>query len=225
MSEASEHLAALVRNRLGSGARVARRRGSGRFTVEGRAGGVARDLHDAARCGGLALRAARGPVRGGLSRLRPRGLADERDGDRGRILARECGAARPAGAAAGAAHGGSALRPSLVYHLLFARAQPAASGSGARRRGGSSPIVESVLDVWKRPHDWYEREAFDLFGILFDGASRSLRRIPYRLRLRRASLPQGLPALRGRSRCATTRPGAGSCTNPCPSSRGRWCRR
>lgn len=30
------------------------------------------------------------------------------------------------------------------------------------------PIVPSVVDVW-RSADWYEREAFDLFGILFDG--------------------------------------------------------
>ena len=49
-----------------------------------------------------------------------------------------------------------------------------ASGCGARRRA-NPPIVESVRDVWNAA-DWYEREAFDLFGILFDGHP-DLRRI------------------------------------------------
>ncbi len=37
------------------------------------------------------------------------------------------------------------------------------------------PIVESVTGIW-RAANWYEREAFDLFGILFDGHG-DLRRI------------------------------------------------
>jgi len=37
------------------------------------------------------------------------------------------------------------------------------------------PLVVSVTDVWVAA-DWYEREAFDLFGIMFDGHS-DLRRI------------------------------------------------
>jgi NADH-quinone oxidoreductase subunit C len=37
------------------------------------------------------------------------------------------------------------------------------------------PLVVSVTDVWVAA-DWYEREAFDFFGILFDGHN-DLRRI------------------------------------------------
>ncbi len=37
------------------------------------------------------------------------------------------------------------------------------------------PVVPSVIGIWQSA-DWYEREAFDLFGILFDGHP-DLRRI------------------------------------------------
>ena len=37
------------------------------------------------------------------------------------------------------------------------------------------PVVPSLMDVWASAN-WYEREAFDLFGILFDGHN-DLRRI------------------------------------------------
>ena len=37
------------------------------------------------------------------------------------------------------------------------------------------PIIDSVVEVWSSA-DWFEREAFDLFGILFDGHP-DLRRI------------------------------------------------
>ncbi len=34
--------------------------------------------------------------------------------------------------------------------------------------GGAAPRIETVTGVW-RGADWYEREVFDLFGIVFDG--------------------------------------------------------
>ena len=40
-------------------------------------------------------------------------------------------------------------------------------------------IVPSVIDIWPAAN-WFEREAFDLFGILFDGHP-DLRRIIDRL--------------------------------------------
>ncbi|QTS83669.1 NADH-quinone oxidoreductase subunit C [Coxiella endosymbiont of Amblyomma nuttalli] len=33
---------------------------------------------------------------------------------------------------------------------------------------GEPPVVPSMITIWKSA-DWYEREAFDLFGIIFDG--------------------------------------------------------
>lgn len=40
---------------------------------------------------------------------------------------------------------------------------------------GENPIIDSVVSIWNNA-DWYEREAFDLFGILFNGHP-DLRRI------------------------------------------------
>ncbi|RME33968.1 MAG: NADH-quinone oxidoreductase subunit C [Gammaproteobacteria bacterium] len=61
----------------------------------------------------------------------------------------------------------------VVYHLL--------SHEHNRRLRmkvpltGEPPVVPSVVEVWNSAN-WYEREAFDLFGILFDGHP-DLRRI------------------------------------------------
>ena len=60
-----------------------------------------------------------------------------------------------------------------VYHLLSHR-----HNKRLRVRvyaEGEPPILDSVVDIWAGA-DWYEREAFDLFGILFEGHP-DLRRI------------------------------------------------
>ena len=65
-------------------------------------------------------------------------------------------------------------RFAVVYHLLSIR-------HNARLRlrvytgVDNPPMVDSVVDVWSSAN-WFEREAFDLFGILFDGHP-DLRRI------------------------------------------------
>lgn len=58
-------------------------------------------------------------------------------------------------------------RFAVVYHLLSV-----SENHRLRLRTftgpDNPPVVPSVIDVW-RSADWYEREAFDLFGILFEG--------------------------------------------------------
>jgi NADH/F420H2 dehydrogenase subunit C len=75
----------------------------------------------------------------------------------------------------------------VVYHLLRLAPKPATPreiGTPDRFRllcgvDGDEPHVPSVVDLWKSA-DWAEREAYDLFGIVFDG-NPNLRRIqmPY----------------------------------------------
>ena len=60
-----------------------------------------------------------------------------------------------------------ARRFAVVYHLL------SVSGNARLRLttytgADNPPVVPSVIAVWAAAN-WYEREAFDLFGILFDG--------------------------------------------------------
>ena len=70
-------------------------------------------------------------------------------------------------APAGEAAAPGKRRFAVVYHLL-------SIGHNVRMRlrtfasPGEPPIVPSVVDVWPSAN-WYEREAFDLFGILFEG--------------------------------------------------------
>ncbi|MGD8206513.1 MAG: NADH-quinone oxidoreductase subunit C [Thiohalocapsa sp.] len=64
-------------------------------------------------------------------------------------------------------------RFAVVYHLLSL-----AHNRRLRLRvfaGGARPVVDSVSGIWSAA-DWFEREAFDLFGILFRGHP-DLRRI------------------------------------------------
>lgn len=67
----------------------------------------------------------------------------------------------------------SGPRYAVVYHLLSI-----SNNHRIRLRvylDDDEPLVPSVVPVW-RVADWFEREAFDLFGILFEGHS-DLRRI------------------------------------------------
>jgi NADH-quinone oxidoreductase subunit C len=58
-------------------------------------------------------------------------------------------------------------RFAVVYHLLSV-----ATNRRLRLRAwcppGEPPMIDSVIGIWKAA-DWFEREAFDLFGILFRG--------------------------------------------------------
>jgi len=68
---------------------------------------------------------------------------------------------------------GHSERFAAVYHLLSL-----ALNHRIRIRtyaSGEMPIVPSVIEIWNSAN-WFEREAFDLFGILFDGHP-DLRRI------------------------------------------------
>src|SRR3989338_606791 len=63
------------------------------------------------------------------------------------------------------------------------------------------PVLESVTDIWSCAN-WYEREAFDLYGIVFSG----LAPYPDRLWFCRQPVPQGFPVVRS---CGNAlRPGA-----------------
>jgi NADH-quinone oxidoreductase subunit C len=70
--------------------------------------------------------------------------------------------------------GGGSRRFAVVYHLLSVT-----RNHRLRVRvyvaDDELPVVPSVLDIWSSAN-WYEREAFDLYGILFDGHP-DLRRI------------------------------------------------
>jgi NADH-quinone oxidoreductase subunit C len=64
-------------------------------------------------------------------------------------------------------------RYAVVYHLLSV-----AKNHRLRLKvfvDGDPPIVDSVINLWASAN-WFEREAFDLFGIVFDGHP-DLRRI------------------------------------------------
>lgn len=64
-------------------------------------------------------------------------------------------------------------RFAVVYHLLSIQHNQRIRLKV--RLDAETPIIDTVTDIWNSA-DWYEREAFDMFGILFDG-HRDLRRI------------------------------------------------
>ena len=65
------------------------------------------------------------------------------------------------------------LRYAVIYHLLSIK-----HNHRIRLKvfvDGEPPLVDSVVNIWNSAN-WYEREAFDLFGIIFEGHP-DLRRI------------------------------------------------
>jgi NADH-quinone oxidoreductase subunit C len=70
-------------------------------------------------------------------------------------------------AMAGGADEGDGKRFAVVYHLLSVQ-----NNRRLRLRcwcePGEPPLVDSIIGIWKAA-DWFEREAFDLYGILFKG--------------------------------------------------------
>ncbi|MCB1759528.1 MAG: NADH-quinone oxidoreductase subunit C [Gammaproteobacteria bacterium] len=73
----------------------------------------------------------------------------------------------------GDGHRGEGERFGVVYHLLSISLNQRLRVRV--RVDEAQPIVASVTTVWKSA-EWFEREAFDLYGILFDGHE-DLRRI------------------------------------------------
>lgn len=64
-------------------------------------------------------------------------------------------------------------RFAVAYHLLSVK-----NNHRLRMKvfaDGDMPLIDSVVNIWSSAN-WYEREAFDLFGIVFDGHP-DLRRI------------------------------------------------
>lgn len=64
-------------------------------------------------------------------------------------------------------------RFAVVYHLLSVSLNQRLRVKAYL--SGETPVIDSVVEIWSSAN-WYEREAFDLFGILFSGHP-DLRRI------------------------------------------------
>ena len=65
-------------------------------------------------------------------------------------------------------------RFAVVYHLL-SLSHNLRTRVAVRGLGEHPPVTPSAIELWPNA-DWYEREAFDMFGIVFDG-HRDLRRL------------------------------------------------
>ena len=68
----------------------------------------------------------------------------------------------------------NALRFAVVYHLLSIKHNWRVRVK-CFAQNNDFPVVPSVLNIWSSVN-WFEREAFDLYGIIFDGHT-DLRRI------------------------------------------------
>ena len=86
----------------------------------------------------------------------------------------------------------SGAREALRRRLPPAVADAEPRASASRSRPTRTTPVPSIIAVFPGA-DWFEREAYDLYGILFTGHP-DLRRHPHRLRLRGPSAAQGFPA-------------------------------
>ena len=76
----------------------------------------------------------------------------------------------------------------VVYHFLSPRLNQRIRLKVAT---DETAPVPSLIDVF-RGADWFERETYDLYGVLFTGHP-DMRRHPHRLWVRRSSAPQGFP--------------------------------
>ena len=165
MFHAAERLAALVQDRLGSDVRVAASR-LGEVAVEVtppalRAACVELRDGDGLRFGQLVDLCAVDYLEFGRADWETSESATGQGFSRGVQTREHAGTPR------------EGPRFAVVYHLLSHELNQRIRLRCAAL--GDPPVVESVLDIWSSA-DWYEREAFDLFGILFDGHP-DLRRI------------------------------------------------
>jgi NADH-quinone oxidoreductase subunit C len=173
MSDALENLAGLVLARCGAGLeRVASRCGELTFEVPAaRLVDVCRLLRDDPELGFEQLVDLTGVDYLDYGRVEWNTETATSSGfSRGRALTRPFGSlSRETGEG-----GGEGSRFAVVYHLLSV-----AHNRRVRLRawceGGEPPMLDSVVEVWASAN-WNEREAFDLFGILFRGHP-DLRRI------------------------------------------------
>ena len=86
---------------------------------------------------------------------------------------------------------------------------------------GEPPMIDSVIEIWKAA-DWFEREAFDLYGILFRGHP-DLRRLLTDYGFIGHPFRKDFPLIGNvEVRYDPTR--AAWSTSPSASSRARWCR-
>jgi len=175
MSEALEYLAGLVLARCGEGlVRVESRCGELTFEVPApRLVDVCRLLRDDPELGFEQLVDLTGVDYLHYGRVEWNTETATSSGfSRGRALTRAAGSL--AGDPGEDGEQGSERRFAVVYHLLSV-----AHNRRLRLRawcdGSEPPLLDSVAEIWKSA-DWYEREAFDLFGILFRGHP-DLRRI------------------------------------------------